>query len=65
MAGEFAEVFSLYVHRAHTHALMPDSVHSVLTEATKPSLITAALQTLLRFLNWIPLGGRSARPRRD
>lgn len=25
-------------------------------QATKPSLIRAALETFLRFLNWIPLG---------
>ena len=28
----------------------------ILTKAQKPSLITSTLQTLLRFLNWIPLG---------
>lgn len=28
----------------------------ILNKAQKPSLITATLQTLLRFLNWIPLG---------
>lgn len=28
----------------------------ILEKATKPSLISATLHTLLRFLNWIPLG---------
>ena len=42
MCGEFGEVFQL--------------CHSVLAEATKPSLIKATLETLLRFLVWIPLG---------
>jgi Exportin 1-like protein len=30
--------------------------HEVLDKANKPSLIKATLETLLRFLNWIPLG---------
>ncbi|KAL2919489.1 Karyopherin transporter [Polyrhizophydium stewartii] len=42
MAGEFAEIFQL--------------CHEILENATKPSLIKATLDTLLRFLNWIPLG---------
>lgn len=42
MCGEFSEVFTL--------------CHAVLDKATKPSLIRATLETLLRFLNWIPLG---------
>lgn len=42
MCGEFAEVFQL--------------CSEVLEKAQKPSLIKATLETLLRFLNWIPLG---------
>lgn len=42
MCGEFSEIFQL--------------CHEVLEQATKPSLILATLGTLLRFLNWIPLG---------
>ncbi len=42
MCGEFAEIFQL--------------CHEVLDKASKPSLIKATLETLLRFLNWIPLG---------
>lgn len=42
MCGQFAEVYEL--------------CHVVLQSATKPSLIKATLETLLRFLNWIPLG---------
>lgn len=42
MCGEFAEIFNL--------------CHEVLESAHKTSLISATLQTLLRFLNWIPLG---------
>lgn len=42
MCGSFAEVFQLCM--------------LVLNRATKPSLINATLDTLLRFLNWIPLG---------
>ncbi|EEB06315.1 nuclear export receptor Crm1 [Schizosaccharomyces japonicus yFS275] len=42
LCGEFAEIFQL--------------CSQVLERAQKPSLITATLQTLLRFLNWIPLG---------
>ncbi|KAH6575064.1 hypothetical protein BASA60_005186 [Batrachochytrium salamandrivorans] len=42
MCGEFSEIFRL--------------CHEVLEKASKPSLIRATLQTLLRFLNWIPLG---------
>jgi exportin-1 len=42
MCGEFSEVFQL--------------CHEILEQANKPSLISATLSTLLRFLNWIPLG---------
>ncbi|PWN46897.1 putative CRM1-nuclear export factor, exportin [Violaceomyces palustris] len=42
MCGEFGEVFSL--------------CNEVLEKAQKPSLIKATLETMLRFLNWIPLG---------
>ncbi|KAI9352486.1 CRM1 C terminal-domain-containing protein [Zopfochytrium polystomum] len=42
MTGEFSEIFQL--------------CQEVLDKATKPSLIKATLETLLRFLNWIPLG---------
>lgn len=42
LAGEFAEIFQL--------------CSEVLELATKPSLIVATLEALLRFLKWIPLG---------
>ncbi|KAF9208266.1 Karyopherin transporter [Haplosporangium sp. Z 27] len=42
MCGEFSEIFQL--------------CSEVLEKANKPSLIKATLETLLRFLNWIPLG---------
>ncbi|KAF9585367.1 Karyopherin transporter, partial [Lunasporangiospora selenospora] len=42
MCGEFSEIFQL--------------CSEVLQKANKPSLIRATLNTLLRFLNWIPLG---------
>jgi exportin-1 len=42
MCGEFAEIFKL--------------CYEILEKANKPSLIKATLETLLRFLNWIPLG---------
>jgi exportin-1 len=42
MCGEFSEIFKL--------------CSEVLAEAKKSSLIKATLDTLLRFLNWIPLG---------
>jgi hypothetical protein len=42
MCGEFAEIFQLCLE--------------VLEKAQKTSLIKATLETLLRFLNWIPLG---------
>ncbi|KIY51027.1 hypothetical protein FISHEDRAFT_64568 [Fistulina hepatica ATCC 64428] len=42
MCGEFSEIFKL--------------CSEVLAEAQKASLIRATLETLLRFLNWIPLG---------
>ena len=42
MCGEFSDLFKL--------------CSDVLEEAAKPSLIKATLETLLRFLNWIPLG---------
>lgn len=42
MCGEFSEIFYL--------------CNEVLEKAQKPSLIKATLETLLRFLNWIPLG---------
>lgn len=42
MCQEFSEIFNL--------------CNEVLEKANKPSLIKATLETLLRFLNWIPLG---------
>ncbi len=42
LSGEFAEIFQL--------------CSEVLELATKPSLIVATLEALLRFLKWIPLG---------
>ena len=42
MCGEFSEIFKL--------------CSEVLGEGQKSSLIKATLETLLRFLNWIPLG---------
>ncbi|TIC33521.1 hypothetical protein E3Q02_03491 [Wallemia mellicola] len=42
MCGEFSEIFQL--------------CSEVLEKAVKPSLIKATLDTLLKFLNWIPLG---------
>ncbi|RXK42319.1 exportin-1 [Tremella mesenterica] len=42
MCSEFSEIFNL--------------CNEVLEKANKPSLIKATLETLLRFLNWIPLG---------
>jgi exportin-1 len=42
MCGEFSEIFNLCTE--------------VLEKANKPSLIKATLETLLKFLNWIPLG---------
>lgn len=42
MCGEFSEIFQLCME--------------VLEKGQKPSLIRATLETLLRFLNWIPLG---------
>ncbi|KAF9192787.1 Karyopherin transporter [Haplosporangium sp. Z 767] len=42
MCGQFSEIFQL--------------CSEVLQKANKPSLIKATLDTLLRFLNWIPLG---------
>jgi exportin-1 len=42
MSGEFFEIFQL--------------CSEVLEKANKTSLIKATLETLLRFLNWIPLG---------
>ncbi len=42
MCGEFSEIFKL--------------CSEVLEEANKTSLVKATLETLLRFLNWIPLG---------
>ncbi|KAG0001917.1 Karyopherin transporter [Entomortierella chlamydospora] len=42
MCGEFSEIFQL--------------CSEVLEKANKASLIKATLETLLRFLNWIPLG---------
>ena len=42
MCGEFSEIFKL--------------CQEVLQDANKASLIKAALETFLRFLNWIPLG---------
>ncbi|PWN41529.1 putative CRM1-nuclear export factor, exportin [Ceraceosorus guamensis] len=42
ICGEFAEVFQLCTE--------------VLEKAQRPSLIQATLETMLKFLNWIPLG---------
>ncbi|KZV88566.1 hypothetical protein EXIGLDRAFT_651045 [Exidia glandulosa HHB12029] len=42
LCNEFSEVFQL--------------CFEILEKAAKPSLIKATLETLLRFLNWIPLG---------
>lgn len=42
LSGEFAEIFQLCIE--------------VLELASKPSLIVATLEALLRFLKWIPLG---------
>ena len=42
MCGEFSEIFKL--------------CSEILEEAQKTSLIKGTLETLLRFLNWIPLG---------
>jgi exportin-1 len=42
LCGEFSEIFQL--------------CHEVLEQADKASLVSATLHTLLRFLNWIPLG---------
>jgi len=42
MCGEFSEIFNLCV--------------MVLTTATKKELVFATLETLLKFLNWVPLG---------
>jgi exportin-1 len=42
MCAEFGEIFNL--------------CNEVLEKANKPSLIKATLETLLRFLYWIPLG---------
>ncbi|KCV67715.1 hypothetical protein H696_05823 [Fonticula alba] len=42
LANQFAPIFSLCMF--------------ILTSASKPSLVLVALETLLRFLGWIPLG---------
>ncbi|EJD46037.1 hypothetical protein AURDEDRAFT_113759 [Auricularia subglabra TFB-10046 SS5] len=42
LSGEFSEIYQLCME--------------ILEHAQKPSLIKATLDTLLRFLNWIPLG---------
>ncbi|KAJ3269891.1 Karyopherin transporter [Terramyces sp. JEL0728] len=42
LCDQFSEIFQL--------------CHEILSDAEKPSLISATLHTLLRFLNWIPLG---------
>lgn len=42
ICNEFAEIFTL--------------CKEVLEKATKPSLIKSTLETLLRFLSWIPIG---------
>jgi exportin-1 len=42
MSSEFSEIFKL--------------CQEILEEAQKPTLIKATLETLLRFMNWIPLG---------
>lgn len=42
ICNEFSEIFKL--------------CKEILEKATKPSLIKATLDTLLRFLSWIPLG---------
>lgn len=42
ICNEFSEIFKLCIE--------------ILEKATKPSLIKATLNTLLRFLSWIPIG---------
>jgi exportin-1 len=42
LCNEFSEIFQL--------------CHEILEQADKASLVSATLHTLLRFLNWIPLG---------
>ena len=42
MCAEFSEVFQL--------------CHEILDKAGKPTLVKATLETLLRFLSWVPLG---------
>lgn len=42
MKSEFAEIYNL--------------CREVLDKAVKPSLIKATLETLLRFVNWVPVG---------
>jgi exportin-1 len=42
MCGEFSEIFNLCLE--------------ILEKANTTSLLRATLETLLRFLNWIPLG---------
>lgn len=42
LSGEFSDIFSLCIE--------------ILEHATRPSLIVATLEALLRFLKWIPLG---------
>ncbi len=42
LCGEFSDIFKLCLE--------------VLEQASKTSLIKATLETLLKFLNWIPLG---------
>lgn len=52
MCGEFSQVFQL-CHEVLDKAQKP---RYFLKENLKISLISATLETCLRFLNWIPLG---------
>lgn len=65
MCNEFSEVFQLCkcvatssrpVPKDGDADVDPDLHSEVLAKANRPSLISATLATLLRFLNWIPLG---------
>jgi exportin-1 len=47
---------SIYVAQHCSNSEVFQLCHEVLEKANKPSLIKATLETLLRFLNWIPLG---------
>jgi exportin-1 len=59
MCGEFSEIFKVGSLPNIDHNLLTrifKLCSEVLEEAQKSSLIKATLETLLRFLNWIPLG---------